>query len=254
MTSRRRPAGWLDTAVHTVTAPLTGLVPGALYHVRLAAVNAAGTTFGRTRRSPPPRHRAPPPPVLGQSQDIKPVSGKVFIKTAAGQFIPLTGATKITDRQRDRRDSRLAQIVAALGKGKTDHGIFGGAIFKLTQARTGLTTLSLVEGAFKGAPSFALARRTEGRRRHGRRALEQDPPAPARQRPRQVPHQRPLQRGDRPRDDLDGRRPLRRDAHARHHRLACWSTTSSATRRSSCTPDTATWPSPNHRISRNNER
>ena len=96
--------------------------------------------------------------MLGQSQDVKPVSGKVFIKTASGQFIPLTGATEIpTGSVIDATHGSL-QIVAALGKGKTDHGIFGGAIFKLTQARTGLTTLSLVEGAFKGAPSFALCK------------------------------------------------------------------------------------------------
>lgn len=32
---------------------------------------------------------------------------------------------------------------------------FGGAIFKLTQARNGLTKLALAEGAFPGAPTFA---------------------------------------------------------------------------------------------------
>ena len=145
-----------DTAAHTVTAPLTGLVPGALYHVRLVAINAAGTTDGPDQTFTTAAAPAPPPPVLGQSQDVKPVSGKVFIKTASGQFIPLTGATKIHSGSVIDATHGSLQIVAALGKGKTDHGIFGGAIFKLTQARTGLTTLSLVEGAFKGAPSFAL--------------------------------------------------------------------------------------------------
>jgi IPT/TIG domain len=147
-----------DTAAHTVTAPLAGLVPGALYHVRLVAINAAGTTDGPDQTFTTAAAAAPPPPVLGQSQDVKPVSGKVFIKNAAGQFIPLTGATKIpTGSVIDATHGSL-EIVAALGKGKTDHGTFGGAIFKLTQARTGLTSLSLVEGAFKGAPSFALCR------------------------------------------------------------------------------------------------
>jgi hypothetical protein len=36
--------------------------------------------------------------------------------------------------------------------------VFGGAIFKLTQAHGGLTTLALREGAFKGAPSYASCR------------------------------------------------------------------------------------------------
>ena len=50
------------------------------------------------------------------------------------------------------------EIVASLGKGKTEHGIFGGAIFKLTQSRNGLVTLTIVEGAFPGAPSYALCK------------------------------------------------------------------------------------------------
>jgi hypothetical protein len=39
-------------------------------------------------------------------------------------------------------------------KAKTQSGTFGGAIFKISQARNGLATLSLVEGAIKGGPSF----------------------------------------------------------------------------------------------------
>jgi hypothetical protein len=51
------------------------------------------------------------------------------------------------------------QLTAATGTGrKTQTGVFGGAIFKLTQARggagRGLTTLTIVEGAFAGAPSY----------------------------------------------------------------------------------------------------
>ena len=41
--------------------------------------------------------------------------------------------------------------------------MFGGAIFKLTQERSGrskgLVTLTLIEGAFKGAPSYAICTR-----------------------------------------------------------------------------------------------
>ncbi len=96
--------------------------------------------------------------MLGHSEDVQPVSGKVFIKTPSGQFIPLTGAAQIpTGTQIDALHGSL-QLTAAVGKGKTEHGIFGGAIFKLTQARTGLTNLSLLEGLFKGAPSYALCK------------------------------------------------------------------------------------------------
>jgi hypothetical protein len=43
-------------------------------------------------------------------------------------------------------------------KTKTQSGNFGGAIFKITQARSGLANLSLVEGAFKGAPTYATCK------------------------------------------------------------------------------------------------
>ena len=36
-----------DFSAHAVAASLTGLVPNALYHVRLVATNSAGTTFGQ---------------------------------------------------------------------------------------------------------------------------------------------------------------------------------------------------------------
>jgi hypothetical protein len=139
-----------------VTASLTGLIAGGLYHIRLVATNAAGTTFGADHTFTTAAAPAPPPPVLGQSEDVKPVSGTVFIKTKNGQFIPLTGATQIPSGTVIDALRGSLQLTTAVGKGKTEHGIFGGAIFKVTQAHNGLTTLSIVEGAFNGAPSYAL--------------------------------------------------------------------------------------------------
>jgi hypothetical protein len=51
-------------------------------------------------------------------------------------------------------------LVAATGKkGQNYTGTFSGAVFKITQAagggNKGLTTLTLIEGAFPGAPSLA---------------------------------------------------------------------------------------------------
>ena len=60
-----------DIAPLTVTANLTGLVPGTAYHYRLVATNSHGTTYGNdavlTTTAPPPPERvaqepAPPPP------------------------------------------------------------------------------------------------------------------------------------------------------------------------------------------------
>jgi hypothetical protein len=49
-----------DSAVHPVGASASGLVPNALYHVRLVASNSTGTTFGpdQTFRTPA-GHRRP---------------------------------------------------------------------------------------------------------------------------------------------------------------------------------------------------
>jgi IPT/TIG domain len=145
-----------DATDHTVTAPLTGLIPGALYHVRLVAINGAGTTYGPDQTFTTAAAPAPPPPVLGQSEDVTRVSGIVFIRTASGKFIPLTGAAQIrTGSAIDALHGSL-KILASVGKGKTEHGMFGGGLFRLLQARTGLTTLRLLEGLFAGGPSYAL--------------------------------------------------------------------------------------------------
>jgi hypothetical protein len=144
-----------------VTASLTGLIPGALYHVRLVAVNAAGTTFGPdetfTTAAPPP----PPRPVLGRSENVKLVRGKVFVEVGR-QFVILTGARHIRSGTVIDALHGSVELVAALGKGKTEHGIFGGAVFRVTQAargpNKGLLTLTLVNNAFPGAPSFATCK------------------------------------------------------------------------------------------------
>ena len=51
-----------DTANHTVSASLSGLVPGALYHVRLVATNSVGTTLGPDQTFTTPAAPAPAPP------------------------------------------------------------------------------------------------------------------------------------------------------------------------------------------------
>ena len=165
-----------DAASHTVSATLSGLVPGALYHVRLVATNSAGTTLGPDQTFTTPAAPAPAPPVLGQTENAQPVSGTVFIRLASGQFVRLTGAQQIpSSAVIDALHGTLklttatgggtggARDAAAKGKKpktKTQSGTFGGAIFKVTQARAGatkgLTTLALLEAAFKGAPSYAL--------------------------------------------------------------------------------------------------
>jgi len=148
-----------DTTPHAVSASAAGLVPNALYHVRLVASNATGTTFGPDQTFTTPAGPAPPPPVLGRSVNVKPVSGQVFVLVGT-KLVPLTEGEQLPSGSvLDTRAGSL-QLTTATGVGhKSQTGLFGGAIFKLTQARGraghGLTTLALVEGAFPGAPSYA---------------------------------------------------------------------------------------------------
>jgi hypothetical protein len=84
----------------------------------------------------------------------------VFIKSPSGAFVPVTGAIQIkTGTEIDALHGSL-ELVASVGKNKKEHGIFGGAVFKVTQVGKGIvkgyTTLAIVENAFKGAPSYAL--------------------------------------------------------------------------------------------------
>ena len=152
-----------DSTPHAVAAAVTGLVPNAVYHSRLVATNATGTTFGPDQTFTTPADPAPRPPVLGQSVNAKPVSGKVFVLVGT-KLVPLTEGQKLpSGAVVDARNGSLQLTAAAASGHKLQTGVFGGAIFKLTQARAGasrgLTTLSLVEGALAGAPSYATCKK-----------------------------------------------------------------------------------------------
>jgi Fibronectin type III domain len=177
-----------DSTNHQVSASVSGLVPNALYHVRLVATSSVGTTYGpdqtfRTSEDPPPL-----PPVLGTSFDAVPVSGLVFVKlpgvqsstdagaalgghvitravlTRGAGFVPLTEDRQLpAGTQIDARQGTLKLLAASGAKhGKPQTGTFSGGLFTLAQARTGpnkgLTSLSILEGAFPGAPTLAACK------------------------------------------------------------------------------------------------
>jgi hypothetical protein len=173
-----------DFSSHPVSASVSGLVSNAVYHVRLVATNSVGTTFGpdatfTTLAAPPPKQ----PPILGQTFNLAPVSGVVLVKIN-GVFVPLTQLTQIPQNvQINALHGTLQLITAGAGpspardaaakgkkhktKVKTQKGTFGGAIFKLNQAKRGaakgLVTLTLVENAFIGAPSYAVCKTHKAR-------------------------------------------------------------------------------------------
>jgi len=75
-------------------------------------------------------------------------------------FVPLTEARQLpVGTQVDARRGTLQIVTATAHVGKTQSGTFRGSVFKLGQSRNrltkGLTTLSLLEGAFRGGPSYA---------------------------------------------------------------------------------------------------
>jgi hypothetical protein len=144
-----------DSTTHTVTASVSGLVPNARYHVRLVATNATGTTFGADQPFTTPADPPPPAPVLAKSVNAKPVGGKVFL-LIGGKLVRLTEGDQLRSGTIvDTRHGSLQLTTATSKKGKRQTGTFSGAIFKITQAHSGLTTLALMENAFSGAPSFA---------------------------------------------------------------------------------------------------
>ncbi|HET6867791.1 MAG TPA: PQQ-binding-like beta-propeller repeat protein [Solirubrobacteraceae bacterium] len=131
------------------------------YRCAVTATNAAGST---TQTSAPTTVTAPAtPPLLGRLVNAAPVSGKVFV-VIKGKLVPVTGATQIrSGTEVDALHGTIA-LTSATGRGKeTQTGTFGGAVFRVTQAKggrnKGLTTLKLVEGAFKGAPTYATCKK-----------------------------------------------------------------------------------------------
>jgi hypothetical protein len=161
-----------------VSASVSGLVPNALYHVRLVATNAAGTTDGPDMTFTTQRGSVPGAPGLGKTFNVS-ATGLVLIEVN-GVFIPVTELTKIkngtiinalhgtlsvtTALPAVQRGVIAAKKKAKKPKTKTQKGKFGGAVFKVTQARSGLATLALVEGAkFKGAPTFASCKTKKGK-------------------------------------------------------------------------------------------
>ena len=103
-------------------------------------------------------------PVIGRTLNAAPVKGKVLVRLPKGHgFVALSGAQQLpVGTQIDARRGTIQLLAASATAGKTQTGTFSGAVFKLGQASKGrdkgLTTLSLLEGAIPGGPSYASCR------------------------------------------------------------------------------------------------
>jgi hypothetical protein len=175
-----------DFAGHAVSASASGLVPNALYHVRLVASNSAGTTYGPDQTFTTATDPAPPPPVLGKDANFAPVAGTVYVKppgatriagllsgstlTKGTGFIPLTEARQLpVGTEVDARQGTLKVTTATAASGKrnrkrtqTQSADFSRGLFQVIQSAKrrlkGLTTVQLLDsGLFPGAPSYQAA-------------------------------------------------------------------------------------------------
>jgi hypothetical protein len=162
-----------DFSNHAI-GPVTvsGLVPNALYHLRMVATNSAGTTFGQDVTFTTALAPLPGAPTLGQTFNIAPVSGLVLV-LINGHLVPITQLQQLPPGVTIDSLHGTFQLTTATGGGgsahdaaakgkraKTQTGKFGGAVVRLRQTRRGpnrgLTTVMMVESAFKGAPGQAI--------------------------------------------------------------------------------------------------
>jgi hypothetical protein len=150
-------------------------------------VGAAGGTFSLLSDfsavgllvGAPPAATTPAPPMLGKTFDVRLVSGVVLIRLPHGAssyavgraapagelskgvgFVPLTTPRQLpVGTQFDARRGTVELVMASATPHKREAGTFSKGVFAVSQQRTrvhkGLTTLSLLEGAFPGGPTYA---------------------------------------------------------------------------------------------------
>jgi hypothetical protein len=160
--------------VDSVAGQASGLVPNALYHLRLVATSSAGTVHSpdatfRTAKDP-----APPRPRFGATINVVPASRLVLIRArrlgssrtsrvarliTGPDFLPLTENRQLPiDSQFDARAGSLRLAAASADGSPTQRAAVAGGVFTLYQTRPGpgpgLTTLSLLEGGFPGGPTY----------------------------------------------------------------------------------------------------
>ncbi len=136
---------------------------------------------------PPPSQTGLPAPILGETVNVAPVSGQVFVNVPAGgafaslsvpglkgrRFVPLTSARQLpVGSYLDTRKGSVSLTSAAAKKGVLFTGIFSAGVFQALQFRSGLTDLPLKGASFRpcarrrvNQASAALSRRAIRRMR-----------------------------------------------------------------------------------------
>lgn len=160
--------------VYSVSGRASGLVPNAVYNLRLVARSSAGTVYSPNATFRTAKDPAPPLPLISSKVNLEPASGLVLIRpgllgppgmseearlVSGPGFRPLTEARQLpVDSQIDARAGTLRLVVAGLHRRPSQQVTLAGGLFSLAQSSQaptrGLTTVNLVEGAFPGAPAY----------------------------------------------------------------------------------------------------
>ena len=124
-----------------------------------------------------------PAPVIGKAVNATPVNGKVFVRLPNGPgFVPLTGRNNCRSAPRSTRAAGRSswwqrRRVRKRHRSERSAGRYSGSPSP-QRAAEGTTTLSLLEGAFPGGPSYESAAPAE----RSRGSQPPHPPAPPRHR------------------------------------------------------------------------
>ena len=153
-----------DFASHTVgPVAVSGLLPNALYHVRLVATNSDGTTLGPDQTFTTAAAPTPPAPTLGKTFNISPVSGVVLIQIN-GKFVPLTGLDQIPSGAKiDARHGSLELITSTGRRARRSMACSEARSSRSprsARARARAWSRCAARGPVKGAPSYALCKGT----------------------------------------------------------------------------------------------
>jgi hypothetical protein len=159
-----------------VSAVVPGLNAGETYHYRLSATTAGGTTTGADQTLT--TEAGPGVPTIGKTANVIPVTGTVYVKPPPGKsldalgslrsvlgitkgvgFVPITEARQVPiGSQFDARKGTVNLVAASTQPAVTQTVRLAGGVFDVQQVKSGLkkglTTFTLREGLFPGAPSF----------------------------------------------------------------------------------------------------
>src|SRR5262249_35246137 len=92
-------------------------------------------------------------PVLGKSAEVDVVSGTVLVQAPGSKrFVPLVGGDVVPVGSVIDTTKGRVRIRTALPSGSVQSSDFFEGVFKLTQAKTGLTDLALTGGSFRSCP------------------------------------------------------------------------------------------------------